>query len=236
MAAPPRRRGAASRVPEPEFSADRSARKRHDVLDAATTLFLEQGYLGTSMDQIAALARVSKPTVYKFFVDKESLLSYIVLGTLERAGRPFRTELAALADTSDLDADLRLLARSYLATVMQPAVLRLRRLVIGASPQVPDLARAYYERAPEQTIAALADCMAALAARGLLLAGDPQSAAAHFAFLVIGRALDKSLFCGDRPFSVRELNAQADAGVTAFLAAYGQPADGQPARRQPADG
>ncbi len=95
--------------------------------------------------------------------------------------------------------------------------------MIGASPQVPDLARAYYERAPEQTIAALADCMAALTARGLLRTGDPQSAAAHFAFLVIGRALDKSLFCGDRPFSARELNAQADAGVTAFLAAYGQP-------------
>jgi TetR/AcrR family transcriptional repressor of mexJK operon len=227
--AAPRRGSTSTQARAPEFIEDRSARKRRDVLDAATTLFLEQGYLGTSMDQIAALARVSKPTVYKFFVDKESLLSHIVLGTLERAGRPFRTELAALAETSNLDADLRLLARSYLATVMQPAVLRLRRLVIGASPQVPNLATAYYQRAPEQTIAALADCMAALTARGLLRASDPESAAAHFAFLVIGRALDKSLFCGDRPFSARELNAQADAGVTAFLTAYGQPAHGQPA-------
>jgi TetR/AcrR family transcriptional repressor of mexJK operon len=219
-----RRGSTATGVTEPEIIEDRSARKRRDVLDAATTLFLAQGYLGTSMDQIAALARVSKPTVYKFFVDKESLLSYIVLSTLERAGRPFRSELAVLAATSNLDADLRLLARSYLATVMQPAVLRLRRLVIGASPQVPDLATAYYERAPEQTIVALAGCMTTLTARGLLRDCDPQSAAAHFAFLVIGRALDKSLFCGDRPFSARELNAQADAGVTAFLAAYGQPA------------
>jgi TetR/AcrR family transcriptional regulator, mexJK operon transcriptional repressor len=50
---------------------DRSARKRRIVVDAATTLFLRHGYLGTSMDQIAAFAAVSKPTVYKFFPDKE---------------------------------------------------------------------------------------------------------------------------------------------------------------------
>ena len=45
-------------------------------------------------------------------------------------------------------------------------------------------------------------------------------AAAHFAFLVLGRALDKSLFCGDQPFTPDELAALADAGASAFLAAY----------------
>lgn len=219
-----RRGRAASSATEPVIPADRTTRKRRDVIDAATTLFLEQGYLGTSMDQIAAFARVSKPTVYKFFVDKESLLTQIVLGTLERAGQPFRAELTALAATDDLEADLRVAARNYLATVMQPAVLRLRRLVIGASPQLPDLARAYYSRAPQQTIQALAECVRTLADRGLLRISDPQAAAAHFAFLVIGQALDKSLFCGDAPFSARELAAQADSGVSAFLAAY-RPAD-----------
>jgi TetR/AcrR family transcriptional repressor of mexJK operon len=207
-------------VPELPPYEDRSARKRHAVTEAATRLFLEHGYLGTSMDQIAAAARVSKPTVYKFFVDKESLLTHIVLGTLERAGSPFRAELLALAATDDLETDLCAIARSYLATVMQPAVLRLRRLVIGASPQVPDLAAAYYQRAPEQTMHAIADCLSTLAGRGLLRVADPATAAAHFAFLVIGQALDKSLFCGDTPFSARELAAQADAGVSAFLAAY----------------
>ena len=49
---------------------------------------------------------------------------------------------------------------------------------------------------------------------------DPDQAAAHFAFLVLGRALDKSLFCGDQPFTTEELAAQADAGASAFLAAY----------------
>jgi TetR/AcrR family transcriptional repressor of mexJK operon len=181
------------------------------------------------MDQIAAFAAVSKPTVYKFFPDKEQLFTAIVIETLDRAGAPFLAELSRLTDTADtadtaglagFAADLRQLARRYLATVMQPSVLQLRRLVIGASHQLPDLAAAYYERAPEQALRALAGCFGRLADRGLLLIAEADTAAAHFAFLVLGRALDKSLFCGDEPYSAAELATQADAGVAAFLAAY----------------
>jgi TetR/AcrR family transcriptional regulator, mexJK operon transcriptional repressor len=212
---------------------DRSARKRRAVVEAATTLFLRRGYLGTSMDQVAAFAAVSKPTLYKFFGDKEQLFTEIVLGTLDRAGDPFRAEVASLARTEDLPADLRSLARGYLATVMQPVVLQLRRMVIGSAPQLPDLARAYYERAPEQTIRALAQCFGQLADRGLLQLDDPNVAASHFAFLVLGHALDKSLFCGDNPFSEAELTAQADAGASAFLAAYAPTKAVRPVGRRP---
>jgi TetR/AcrR family transcriptional repressor of mexJK operon len=201
---------------------DRSARKRRAVVEAATALFLQHGYPRTSMDQIATAAEVSKPTVYRFFADKEQLFTEIVLGTLDQAGQPFRARLAALAGTTQLTGDLRQLARDYLATVIQPRVLQLRRLVIGGSPYLPEVARTYYERAPERTMQALAGCFEQLAARGLLRISDPPAAAAHFAFLVLGRALDKSLFCGDAPFTAAELGAQADAGVAVFLAAYGQ--------------
>jgi TetR/AcrR family transcriptional regulator, mexJK operon transcriptional repressor len=201
---------------------DRSARKRRAVVEAATALFLQHGYPGTSMDQIAAAAGVSKPTVYRFFADKEQLFTEIVLGPLDQAGQPFRDRLAALAGTTRLAGDLRQVARDYLATVVQPRVLQLRRLVIGASPYLPEVARTYYERAPEQTMQALAGCFGQLAARGLLRISDPAAAAGHFAYLVLGRALDKSLFCGDAPFTAAELRAQADAGVAVFLAAYGE--------------
>jgi TetR/AcrR family transcriptional repressor of mexJK operon len=199
----------------------RSARKRQAIIAAATELFLRHGYLGTSMDQVTAAAAVSKPTVYKFFTDKEQLFTEIVLGTLDRAGDPVRARVELLARSADLAADLPALARDYLGAVTQPGVLQLRRLVIGASHQLPALARAYYERAPEQTLTALAACLRQLTGRGLLRCPDEQMAAAHFAFLVLGRALDKSLFCGDQPFAQPELTAQADAGAAAFLAAYG---------------
>ena len=214
-------------VPEDQPAAGhRSVRKRRSIVEAAATVFLQYGYLGTTMDQVAAVAGVSKPTVYKFFADKEQLLTEIVLGTLDRAGDPFRADLSALAETEDLAADLRELARRYLVTVTQPAVLKLRRLVIGASHQLPDLAQQYYERAPEETMRTLADCFRRLADRGLLQLADPLVAASHFAFLVLGRALDKSLFYQVVPFTDAELKVQADAGTAAFLAAYQPATDG----------
>ena len=65
-----------------------TARKRQAILEAATTLFLREGYLATSMDKIAAAASVSKQTVYKQFADKQSLFREIVTGTVAEVGGP----------------------------------------------------------------------------------------------------------------------------------------------------
>ncbi|WP_281262499.1 TetR/AcrR family transcriptional regulator, partial [Streptomyces milbemycinicus] len=62
----------------------RSARKREAIMEAATAVFLEKGYSGTSMDDIARLAAVSKQTVYKHFADKEKLFAEIILATSGR--------------------------------------------------------------------------------------------------------------------------------------------------------
>ena len=47
----------------------RTPRKRRAILEAATEVFLQHGYLGASMDAVAARAAVSKQTVYKQFTD-----------------------------------------------------------------------------------------------------------------------------------------------------------------------
>src|ERR1700756_3853421 len=100
-------------------------------MDAATTVFLRNGYVGASMDEVAALAAVSKQTVYKHFADKQRLFAEIVTGTVDEAGDRVHAEVLALRDSGDLEADLRELARRQLALVLQPRVLQLRRLVIG---------------------------------------------------------------------------------------------------------
>jgi TetR/AcrR family transcriptional repressor of mexJK operon len=199
----------------------RSARKRRAIMEAATTLFLRTGYQGTSMDDIARLAAVSKQTVYKNFADKERLFSDIVLGVTGRVDQFIQLATATLEDTDDLEKDMRRLARRYITSVMQPQVLQLRRLVIGESGRFPELGRTYYERAQERVLAALASSLRHLGDRGLLRVDDPMLAAQHFAFLILSIPLDRAMFRGDgETHTAADLERFADAGVRVFLAAY----------------
>jgi TetR/AcrR family transcriptional repressor of mexJK operon len=190
------------------------------IREAATTLFLRSGYLGTSMEEIATLAGVSKQTVYTHFADKEQLFSDLVLGVATDRVGEFLEQVAALQETDDLEGDLSRLARGYLTQVMRPEVLQLRRLVIGESGRFPELARTYYERAPQRTVQMLAACFGRLNERRLLRVDDPALAASHFAFLVLGAPLDRAMFCGSGEMRAVELDQHADAAVRAFLAAY----------------
>lgn len=116
----------------------RSTRKRRAILEAATTLFLRGGYLGTSMDEIAALAAVSKQTVYKHFADKERLFCEIVITTVNDASDPNHNEVLGLENSGNVEADLRDLARRQLTRVMQPSLMQLRRVVIGEVSRFPN--------------------------------------------------------------------------------------------------
>src|ERR687887_1685549 len=192
------------------------------IREAATTLFLRNGYLGTRMDEVAALARVSKQTVYTHFDDKEQLFTDLVLSNTERV-EEFVDEMTALLDrASDPERDLGELARRYLDTVVRPQVLQLRRLVIGEAARFPDLARTYHERVPERMVGALSAGLRGLAARGLLHVDDPQLAAQHFVALVLWIPLDRALFVPDaEALPDAELEHLATEGVRVFLAAYG---------------
>jgi TetR/AcrR family transcriptional regulator, mexJK operon transcriptional repressor len=192
------------------------------IREAATTLFLRSGYLGTSMEEVATVAGVSKQTVYTHFADKERLFTDLILGATNRADDFLQYMTTVLQDTDDLEMDLRQVARRYLGTVLQPELLLLRRLVIGESGRFPELAHTYYERAPERTLDTLASSFQRLAERGLLRLDDAPLAARHFAYLVLGAPLDRAMFCGgDGEMTPAELERQADAAVRAFLAAYG---------------
>src|SRR3954447_13036883 len=175
----------------------RSTRKRRAIMDAATTVFLREGYLGTSMDEVAALAAVSKQTVYKHFADKQSLFAEIVTGTVDEAGDRVHASVLELADSGDVEADLRALARRQLALVMQPRVLQLRRLVIGEVGRFPELGRTFYERGPGRTMEALAAAFTRLAQAGTLKLDDPALAAEHFNWLVMSIPLNQAMLLGD---------------------------------------
>jgi TetR/AcrR family transcriptional regulator, mexJK operon transcriptional repressor len=200
--------------------ASRSVRKRQGIIEAATEAFLRSGYLGTSMDEIAALAGVSKQTVYKQFADKERLFTEIVLGTIDQVGEPFWGGIDVLENTENLETDLRKVAGQLITIVSDPQLLQLRRLVIGEAGRFPELGRSYYERGPGRSAERLASQFQVLGERGLLELDDPQLAAQHFNWLVLSIPLNQAMFSVDLDFSPAELDRYADEAVRIFLAAY----------------
>jgi len=203
----------------------RSARKRRAILDAARTLFLRNGYVGTSMDDVAALAKVSKQTVYKHFGDKRSMFVELLTGDMGGADDAVAALAEAVPQSDDLERDLRVFARAYLASVMQPHLVRLRRVVIGEAERFPDLARTWYSRGPEQAYAMFAGWFEVLDRRGLLHVDDPLLAAQEFNWLVLSIPLNRAMAepVVDEPLDEAELHRYADEGVRVFLAAYGAP-------------
>lgn len=224
---PPQRDG--SRPRRDTANDPRRIRTRAAIVEAATSLFLEKGYRGTSLDDIAALAAVSKRTVYNNFADKDRLFTEIIGGVAASAEALAQSLGATIAGASDLPAVLREAARGHIRAVVRPQILQLRRLLISEANRFPELARDYYLGVPGRVMTAIADAFASLGARGLLRVLSPVRAAEHYSFLLLGAALDRAMLGLDPVPGATdaeredELDQIADDAVTAFLAAYGAP-------------
>lgn len=65
-----RRRGRPKVVPD--------ERQRDNVVETGRLIFLERGFGRTTMDEVAARARVSKQTLYRFFANKSALFAAVI--------------------------------------------------------------------------------------------------------------------------------------------------------------
>lgn len=200
----------------------RADRKHRAITEAATSLFLKKGYDGTSMDEVAAVAGVSKQTVYQHFTGKELLFRDIILGTTKRVEGLVGQTAATMAETHDLKRDLGQLAREFMGEIMEPQVLRLRRLVIATADRFPELGRLWFEQGFERALASLASSFKRLHDRRLMHVDDPLIAANHFVGMLLWIPVNKAMYTGNYHASTKaDLERFADAAVCGFLRAYG---------------
>ena len=210
---------------KPAFAAEagNSDRKRRAILQAAMSVFLKSGFLGASMDEIAALAQVSKQTVYKQFSNKESLFVEIVTSMTDTASNTVHNDVPELTVSDGIAEYLQLYALRQLTVVLTPPLMQLRRLVIGEVSRFPELAQILYERGPQRAIASFAKVLEHLAARDLLTIDDPKIAASHFNWLVMSEPLNRAMLLGDKTIPKQAaLRRHAAECVRVFLAAYGR--------------
>jgi len=199
----------------------RTADKRAAVLEAAAKVFLDGGYLGTSMDDIASLAGVAKQTLYSYFSNKEALFSAMVSALSNEGSDRVHNNVAEFSDEDDLQTYLVGYAVRQLKVVLTPRILQLRRLVIGEVGRFPELGEALYAGGPGRAIASLAKTFEILGKRGLLSLRDPMLAATQFNWLIMSAPLNRTMLLGDAAIpSSKEILDHATQGVRMFLAAY----------------
>lgn len=193
--------------------ATRTIRKHEAILDAATRVFLRDGYSGASMDGIAAEAGVSKRTLYLHFRSKDALFAAIVRGACE--------EILAPIDVADLDADpeitLAKIGRQLMEIGCAPSIVALHRLVVAEAKRFPALARTYYRLGLDRIVDAFAAYLAEQARRGVLDVADPRRAAAQF-FAMMSAHPHARLYLGiDKRLTEAELAADVALAVRTFL-------------------
>ena len=113
--------------------------------------------------------------------------------------------------SNHVERDLRALARAHLADVMQPELLRMRRMLIGEAERFPDLAQAWYQAGPKRSYAIFATWSQALDERGLLRVSDPMLVAQHFNWLILSIPVNMAIQVNDGSGASRFLTVSASA-------------------------
>lgn len=200
----------------------RTARKRRAIMDAGAEVFLRDGYLGASVDEIAQRADVSKQTIYTQFFSKEALFLEIVSGLTNAGSDAVHNPAPEFAPDGDLRAFLEDYANRQLGIVLTPRLMQLRRVVIGETTRFPALGTALYESGPKRAMAAMTAMFQHLSERGLLRIDDAAATAAHFNWLVMSQPLNQAMLLGDAGIpDAAALQRHASEVVSLFLAAYG---------------
>ncbi|WP_109508349.1 TetR/AcrR family transcriptional regulator [Nocardioides speluncae] len=196
--------------------------KRRSILAAAEAIFLREGYRGASMDEITSLAKVSKPTVYRHFGNKEDLFIALVSEMTTMAGDQVPDELPAPSDLDELRDQLATHALRQLEAVLTPRLIQLRRVVIGEVPRFPELAQVLHDAGPQRAINTLTRAFQAAAKAGLLTAPRPEVVGRQFNWLVMGEPINRAMLLGDAAIPTRrQLARHARQCADLIVAAYG---------------
>jgi TetR/AcrR family transcriptional regulator, mexJK operon transcriptional repressor len=134
----------------------RAQQTRERLRAAAHRLFLQQGYLATSIDAILAEAGISsKETLYRHYASKEELF-VDVLSHLTLSQPGFSEKLSALPTPQDLPQlgqALTQLSREILSMMSQPEYLAMVRIIIAEAPRFPQLGSLFFSTVPQRGIA-----------------------------------------------------------------------------------
>ncbi len=192
------------------------------ILEAARKVFLERGFEGASIEEIAEVARSGKPTIYARYPNKKALFAAAYASAL--GARTARLEAQTPTGTT-LDERLTRLAETLLQEVLTSEWIGLLRLAIAEANRFPDLGssvtKLVRERGRETIARLLADVVQA-EKPGSLPEFNPDhcaAAAQYFCELILLPLLLRALSGEDLETLNAEIGPYISQRVAFFLAA-----------------
>ena len=116
------------------------------ILDAARKIFVERGFEGASIDEIAEAARAGKTTIYARFGDKRALFTTVMTRDVLSRITQFRGEVPTGATIEDRLASL---AAAAVHSTLEVDRMGLMRLAVAEARRFPDLASTVIRTARE---------------------------------------------------------------------------------------
>lgn len=193
-------------------------RKFAQVLEGARSVFMRDGFERASVDDIAAVAGVSKATLYSYFPDKRVLFVEVAKQECQRQA----DEAEALVTlTASPECVLPIAARKIIDFSLSEFGRRVFRICIAEAERFPELGQQFYDSGPALIRDRLATYLNGAVVRGELVIDDVYLAADQFAELCKADIFPSVCFGVKREFSEADRARVADGAVSMFMARYG---------------
>ena len=184
------------------------------ILDAATDLFLTDGFGATSIEAVAKRVGISKRTFYHRFSGKRALFAAVVHRIIERL-RPSGD--SRLIEGKDLQEVLERLAALILKAALSSQAIGLHRLIVAETARFPELVAVFArEGAAEEATTFIAKALEREMDGSRLRLHDTLFAAQQFLQMVITVPRRRAMGLG-KPMNARELTEWPHKVVDLFL-------------------
>src|ERR1700748_3660013 len=130
------------------LAGEEDSSKRRQILDGARKVFMDLGFDGASMGEIARAAGVSKGTLYVYVADKCGLFEAIVEEETIQQGEI----ILNLDPAREVTTTLHEFGLAYIAMLCRPGGGSAIRTVMAIAERVPEGGRRYYARVLEATL------------------------------------------------------------------------------------
>ncbi|QWG24617.1 TetR/AcrR family transcriptional regulator [Bradyrhizobium sediminis] len=195
---------------------DEDSSKRRQIVEGARKVFLDLGFDGASMGEIARSAGVSKGTLYVYFADKSRLFEAIVEEESLAQGK-----VAFNFDPErDVTTTLMDFGQAYIQLLCRPGGGSATRTVMAIAERMPEVGRRFYDNVVSLTIARLAAYLEVHVASGDLEIGDCQLAATQFMQLCQASLFMPFLFQAAPAPSAERIAEVVGSATRMFLAGY----------------